>query len=205
MNMAKHRNNKDTSSTWHLYISNSQSLDLYQRLATKMTMRTSSHKKWPWSTLNIPERNLVSKSITLVLYQRRVAIENISNPRNNKQLWGTWHKIKKNSDFKITKPRVCITGYHWKWPYLPLAIIIDLEAVYTFQRDIWFQNLNPLSYARVMNDSLIEYFIWLVTLKQNKYPNSMKMTLTPQIWILLFKIDLKHFILSVLMKFRIKT
>ena len=29
-----------------------------------------------------------------------------------------------------------------------------------------------------MSDSLIEYFIWSVTLKQNKYPNSMQMTLS---------------------------
>ena len=56
-----------------------------------------------------------------------------------------------------------------------------------------------------MSDSLIEYFILSVTLKQNKYPNSMQMILTPQIWILLSEIDLKHFILSVLMKHRIKT
>ena len=56
-----------------------------------------------------------------------------------------------------------------------------------------------------MSDRLIEEFIWSLTLKQNKYLNSMQMTLTSQIWILLSEIDLKHFILSVLMKHRIKT
>ena len=46
-----------------------------------------------------------------------------------------------------------------------------------------------------MSHSLIEYFMWSVTLQQNKYPNSMQMTLTPKIWILLSEIDLKHLIL----------
>ena len=59
--------------------------------------------------------------------------------------------------------------------------------------------------SRVISDSLIEYFIRWVTLKQNKHPNSMQTPLIPQIWILLSEINLEHFILSVLMSHRIKT
>ena len=32
-----------------------------------------------------------------------------------------------------------------------------------------------------MSGSLIEYFIWFVTLKKNQYPNSMQATLNPEI------------------------
>ena len=46
-----------------------------------------------------------------------------------------------------------------------------------------------------MSDSLIEYFIRSVTLKQKKYTNSMQIGLIPQIWTLLSEIDLEHFIL----------
>ena len=59
--------------------------------------------------------------------------------------------------------------------------------------------------SRVMSDSLIKYFIWSVTLKQSKYSNSMQTAMTPEIWILMSKIDPKHFIPSVLMNYRIKT
>ena len=103
----------------------SKSFDLYHRLATKITMRTSNHF--------IPERNLVSKSISFVLYQRRVTIENMLE-----QPWSSWHEIKEKIDSKIEKAMICIKGYHSKWPCLPLATISDLEALDTFQRDIWF-------------------------------------------------------------------
>ena len=170
-----------------------------------MTMRASSHKKWPWSTWHIPERNLVSKSISFVLYQRWVTIENMSNPGNNKQLWNSWHEIKEKIDFKIKKPMVCIKGYHSKWPCLPLATISDLEALDTFQRDIWFQNLNPLFYIK-SNEWLFKWVFYLIgNFKAKQIPDSMQMILTSQIWILLSEIDLKHFILSVLMKHRMKT
>ena len=56
-----------------------------------------------------------------------------------------------------------------------------------------------------MSDSFIEYFIWSVTLEQNKYFNSIQTVLTPQILSLLSEIDLKRFILFVLMKHPIKT
>ena len=39
-----------------------------------------------------------------------------------------------------------------------------------------------------MSDSLIEYFVRSVTLKQNKYPNDMETALIPQIRILLSEI-----------------
>ena len=40
--------------------------------------------------------------------QRRVTINNMSNSRNNKQLWSTWHKFKEKTDFKSKKSLVCI-------------------------------------------------------------------------------------------------
>ena len=40
--------------------------------------------------------------------QRQVTINKMSNSRNNKQLWSTWHKSKEKIDFKIKKPLVCI-------------------------------------------------------------------------------------------------
>ena len=126
-----------------------------------MTMRISSHKKWPWSTWHIPERNLVSKPISFVMHQRRVTIETMSNPRNNKQPWSTLHEIKEKIDFKIKKPMVCIKGYHSEWPCLPLTTISDLEALDTFQRDIWFQNLNPLSYIK-SNEWPINWGFYLI-------------------------------------------
>ena len=126
-----------------------------------MTMCTSSYKKWPWSTWHIPERNLVSKPISFVMHQRRVTIETMSNPRNNKQPWSTLHEIKEKIDFKIKKPMVCIKGYHSEWPCLPLTTISDLEALDTFQRDIWFQNLNPLSYIK-SNEWPINWGFYLI-------------------------------------------
>ena len=83
---------------------------------------------------------------------------------------------------------------------LPLVKISDCEERDTFQRDIWYQN--PLPYIK-SNECLIEYFIWSVTVKQNKYLNSMQTVLPPQTWILLSEIDLEHFTLSVFMKQRI--
>lgn len=85
---------------------------------------------------------------------------------------------------------------------LPLVKISDCEERDTFQRDIWYQN--PLPYIK-SNECLIEYFIWSVTVKQNKYLNSMQTVLPPQTWILLSEIDLEHFTLSVFMKQRIET
>ena len=37
------------------------------------------------------------------LYQRRVTIKNMSNPKNNNQSWRTWHKFKEKIDYKIKK------------------------------------------------------------------------------------------------------
>ena len=62
----------------------------------------------------------------------------------------------------------------------------------------------PLVYMK-SNEWLISCFIWSVTLKQNKYRNTMETDLTPEIEILMSEIDLKHAILSVLVKHRIKT
>ena len=44
---------------------------------------------------------------------------------------------------------------------LPLATIIDPEALYTFQRYIWFQNQNPLSYIK-SNEWFINWLFYLV-------------------------------------------
>ena len=169
-----------------------------------MTIRTSTHKKWPWNTWHIPQRNLVSKSISFVLCKRQVTIENVSYPRNNKQPWSTWPEIKEKIDFKIKK--VCglyrrlplkvtmLTSSHNKWPW---------STWYIPKRHLVSKSKSIVLYQE-MSDSLIEYFIWSVTLKQNKYPNSMQMALTLQIWILLSQINLKHFILSVLMNIKSK-
>ena len=52
-----------------------------------------------------------------------------------------------------------------------------------------------------MSDSLINYFFWSVTLNQNKCLDNMQTALTPKIWILLSEVDLKRFILSVLINY----
>ena len=65
----------------------------------KVTISISSHNKWPWSTWYIPKKNLISKSISFVPYQRWVPIKNISDARNDKQPWRTWYKFKEKIDF----------------------------------------------------------------------------------------------------------
>ena len=120
-------------------------------------MSTSSHNKWSWSTWYIPKRNLISKSISFVLHQRPVTLNTMYNPKNNKQPWRTWDKFKEKK--LILKSKNLWTASktsHTKWPCLPVATISEPEALDTFQRDICFQNQNPLSYIK-SNEWLINW------------------------------------------------
>ena len=107
-------------------------------------MFTSSHNKWPWSTWYVPKRNLSSKSISFVLYQRRVAIKNLSNTSKKRNLEALDTNSKRKLILKSNNFWSLSKASHSKWPCLPLATISDLEALDTFQKKICFQNLYPL-------------------------------------------------------------
>ena len=57
---------------------------------------------------------------------------------------------------------------HTKWPCLPMATISYLKHFIYSKEAFDFKIKIHCPISRVMSDSLIEYFIWSVTLKQNK-------------------------------------
>ena len=84
---------------------------------------------------------------------------------------------------------------HTKWPCLPMATISYLKHLIYSKETFDFKIKIHCPISRVMSDSLIEYFIWSVTLKQNKKEKYARQTaLTQQIWILLSESDRNHFI-----------
>ena len=83
---------------------NQKIFGLHQRLGTQSNHVYLYLQKWPWSTWYIPKKNLTSKSTFLALYQWQVNIKYMSSPRNNKQRWSIWQKLKEKIDFKIKKP-----------------------------------------------------------------------------------------------------
>ena len=67
-----------------------------------------------------------------------------------------WKLILKSKNLcSVPKPS------HTKWPCLLVAIISISEVLGTFQRDIWFQNQNPLSYIK-NNKWFINWVFYLI-------------------------------------------
>ena len=90
------------------------------------------------------------------------------NPRNNKQPWRTWHNLKRKL---ILKPKFLWSvskASHTKWPCLPMATISYLKHLIYSKETFDFKIKIHCPISSVMSDSLIEYFIWSVTLKQKK-------------------------------------
>ena len=57
---------------------------------------------------------------------------------------------------------------HTKWPCLPMATISYLKHLIYSKEAFDFKIKIHCPISRIMSDSLIEYFIWSVTLKQKK-------------------------------------
>ena len=131
--MSNHRNNNETSSTWHKFTQN--------RFQNQNLLICIKGYQLKWPCISITIINFDLKSISFNLYQSQFTIKNMSSPRNNKQTWSTWRKIKENVDFKIKNFWSVSKASHSKWAwstwYIPKRNLVssNLEHLVQIQRE----------------------------------------------------------------------